>query len=181
MTSVASRGTRLGAAAVALLLAACAGRQPVPGAGAEPVELLVAATTDVHGWLRGWDYFSARPDTLRGLARAATIVDSLRAAHPGRVILVDAGDLLQGTPLTYLAARRPASDTAVHPVVAAMNTMRYDAAAIGNHEFNYGLPVLERAVRGARFPFLAANAYRPDGRRAFAGWTVVERAGVKVG
>src|SRR5919199_2714100 len=68
-------------------------------------DLVVAATTDVHGHLRAWDYYADRPDSLHSLASAATVVDSLRAAAPGRVVLVDAGDLLQGTPLTYLAAR----------------------------------------------------------------------------
>src|SRR5688500_330037 len=61
-------------------------------AKADPVEIVVAATTDVHGWLRGWDYYADAPDTTRGMARTTTIVDSLRAAHPGRVVLVDAGD-----------------------------------------------------------------------------------------
>src|SRR5690348_1980186 len=107
--------------------------------------LLVAATTDVHGHIAGWDYFENRPDTARGLARAATLVDSLRAAAPGRVVLVDAGDFLQGTPLTYVAARR--SHFAVHPVIAAMNVMHYDAAVVGNHEFNYGLPFLYASVK----------------------------------
>src|SRR5918992_4243166 len=140
-------------------------------------EIVVAATTDVHGWLRGWDYYANAPDTTRGLTRAATIVDSLRAAHPGRVILVDAGDLLQGNPLAYAA--RIASDT-VSPIVGAMNAMRYDAAAIGNHEFNYGVPFLDRAVGQARFPFLSANTYHVDGARKYRAWTVVERAGVRV-
>lgn len=146
--------------------------------GAARVDLVVAATTDVHGRLRGWDYDANAEDPRRGLARAATVVDSLRAAHPGRVVLLDAGDLLQGNAMTYVAARQPA-DT-LHPVVAAMNAMRYDAAAIGNHEFNYGLPVLMRAVRQGRFPFLAANAYTVEGRRAFPAWRMVDRQGVNV-
>jgi 2',3'-cyclic-nucleotide 2'-phosphodiesterase (5'-nucleotidase family) len=140
--------------------------------------LLVAATTDVHGHLVGWDYYANRPDTARGLARAATIVDSLRASAPGRVVLVDAGDLLQGTPLTYVAARR--EHFAVHPVIAAMNAMHYDAAAVGNHEFNYGLPFLYSAAKGAHFPLLAANAYPAAGPAPFAGRTMIERKGVRV-
>jgi 2',3'-cyclic-nucleotide 2'-phosphodiesterase (5'-nucleotidase family) len=144
----------------------------------ERMELLVAATTDVHGRLRGWDYFANAPDSLRGLSRAATIVDSLRRAAPGRVVLVDAGDLLQGNSMTYVAGR---IDTlAPHPVVAAMNAMRYDAAALGNHEFNYGLSVLDRAARQARFPFLAANTERLDGGREYAPHVTVTRKGVKV-
>src|SRR5918992_3807112 len=140
--------------------------------------LIVAATTDVHGRLRGYDYYKNAPEPGRSLARVATIVDSLRAVHLGRVVLVDAGDLLQGNPLAYTAAR-VSSDT-LSPIVAAMNVMQYDAAAIGNHEFNYGVPFLDRAVGQARFPFLSANTYHVDGARKYRAWTVVERAGVRV-
>src|SRR5687768_1271930 len=162
--------------ALIMALAACAS---APHAADTPAsaELIVAATTDVHGWLRGWDYYANAADTTRGLTRAATIVDSLRVAHPGRVILVDAGDLLQGNPLAYTA--HVSSDT-VSPIVGAMNAMRYDAAAIGNHEFNYGVPFLDRAVGQARFPFLSANTYRVDGARKYRAWTMVERAGARV-
>ena len=155
---------------------------PPPPSLATPAtttELLIAATTDVHGRLRGWDYYADAPDTLYSLARAATVVDSLRAAHPGAVLLVDAGDLLQGNPLAYVAARVSA-DT-LHPVIAAMNVMDYDAAAVGNHEFNYGLAMFNRAVRQATFPFLAANAYTPRGQRAYPAHQLVERGGVLIG
>lgn len=160
--------------ASALLLA---GSGPVR-AQRDTLDLVVAATTDVHGRLRGWDYYTNSPDTLRGLTRAATIVDSVRAANPGRVLLLDAGDILEGNPLAYIAAHR---HFARQPVIAAMNAMRYDAAAIGNHEFNYGLPALRRAVAQARFPMLAANAYLPSGAHAFAARRIIPRGGVKVG
>ena len=142
-----------------------------------PVDIVIAATTDVHGRLRAWDYFGDSAEGTRGLARLATAVDSLRAANAGRVVLVDAGDLLQGNPMTFVSFRAPG---AVHPVMAAMNAMRYDAAAVGNHEFNYGVPFLERTLAQARFPFLAANARRPDGARAFPAFTLIERGGVKI-
>jgi 2',3'-cyclic-nucleotide 2'-phosphodiesterase/3'-nucleotidase len=142
------------------------------------VDLVVAATTDVHGYIEGWNYLTGRPDSLRGLARLATIVDSIRRSTGALPILVDAGDMLQGTALTYTAARL---DTTVrHPVIAAMNAMGYDAAVIGNHEFDYGLPALDRAMRQANFPLLAANVYGPNGQRRFAAWTVEIRRGVKV-
>ena len=150
------------------------------GGGADTFDLVVASTTDVHGRLRGWNYETNRADTVRGLSRAATIVDSLRRAAPGRVVLLDAGDLLQGNALTYVAAR-VAPAAAIHPVMAAMNAMQYDAAAVGNHEFNYGLPFQDRTFRQATFPFLAANAYRPDGSHAYPSWTMVERGGVRIG
>jgi len=147
---------------------------------AAQIDLVVAATTDVHGRLRSWDYYTGAPEPVRGLTRAATIVDSLRGANPGRVVLVDAGDLLQGNPLTFVAARVDADSLRPHPVAAAMNVMAYDAAAIGNHEFNYGLPTLHRMIRDAHFPMLAANAYSPDGRHAFDAWKMIERQGVKI-
>ena len=153
---------------------------PGPTTSAERVELIVAATTDIHGRVRGWNYDLHAADTAVGLARAATIVDSLRGAGDGRVVLVDAGDIIQGNALGLVAAR-VSEPEAPHPVIAAMNAMRYDAAAVGNHEFNYGVPFLERTARQARFPLLAANARRSDGSRAFGAWTVVDRAGVKVG
>ena len=142
-----------------------------------PVDIVIAATTDVHGRLRAWDYFGDSAESTRGLARLATAVDSLRTANAGRVVLVDAGDLLQGNPMTFVAFRAPGT---VHPVMAAMNAMHYDAAAVGNHEFNYGVPFLKRTLAQARFPFLAANARRPNGARAFPAFTLIERAGVKI-
>src|SRR5919205_3399251 len=171
---------RAGRALLVVAAAACACRpsQAPPPASPAPLTLVIASTTDVHGRLRGYDYYRNAADPARGLSRAATIVDSLRAANPGRVVLVDAGDLLQGNPLTYVAARSPTDS--VHPVIAAMNAMRYDAAAIGNHEFNYGLPVLEQALSGARFAALAANAYAPDGRPAYRRWVMLDREGVRV-
>src|SRR3954467_4225361 len=153
---------RIPLACAALALAVGCATAAVGGAGSDTFDLVVVGTTNTHGRLRGWNYESNAPDAVRGLTRAATIVDSLRRAAPGRVVLIDAGDLLQGNSLTYVAARVAPANT-VHPVIAAMNAMRYDAAAVGNHEFNYGLPFLEATLRQAEFPFLATNAYRPNG------------------
>jgi 2',3'-cyclic-nucleotide 2'-phosphodiesterase/3'-nucleotidase/5'-nucleotidase len=156
---------------------------PAPGCPScdASVDLVIATTTDVHGRLRAWDYYANQSEAVRGLTRAATIVDSARAANPGRVILLDAGDLLQGNPLAYVAAR--VSSNRTNPVIAAMNAMHYDAAAIGNHEYNYGVPYLDSAIRQASFPFLSANTYRinPQGVHAYRPWTIVDRAGVRVG
>src|SRR3954469_10829996 len=155
-------------AAVFLTTAACAPAQL--NRAPQTVDLVVATTTDVHGRLRAWDYYANQPEAVRGLTRAATIVDSVRDANPGRVILLDAGDLLQGNPLAYVAAR--VSRDRTNPVIAAMNSMRYDAAAIGNHEYNYGVPYLDSVVRQAAFPFLSANTYRidPEGVHAYRPW-----------
>lgn len=170
-----------------LVAAAVAAHPPAARLGSPPavcrpgaaVSLRVVATTDVHGHIRGWDYYENRADPARGLARAATIVDSVRGANPGRVILLDAGDLLQGTPFAYVAAR--VTKTARNPIISAMNAMRYDAAAIGNHEFNYGVPYLDSAVAQAAFPMLAANVSRAGQPHAYLPFTIVRRAGVRVG
>jgi 2',3'-cyclic-nucleotide 2'-phosphodiesterase/3'-nucleotidase len=143
-----------------------------------PADLVVAATTDVHGRIRSWDYFTNQVEPVRGLSRVATIVDSLRAAAPGRVILLDAGDLLQGNPFAYTVSHSPELRT--NTIIAAMNAMQYDAAAIGNHEFNYGIAYLDSAIAQARFPFLSANTYRTDGSHAYTPWRMILRSGFKV-
>ena len=168
--------------ALLIPLAACASPQrPTPAAalpaGPDTLELFVAGTTDTHGWLRGWEYFRNGPDTTRGLTRIATIMDSIRAAAPDRVVLVDGGDDMTGTPITSVALRDSAQP---NPIIAAMNALRYDAAAIGNHEFNFGLGYLNRAIAQARFPMLAANVYSPDGRHTYIPSVMIERGGVRV-
>src|ERR1700694_5262069 len=163
---------------LAILLACAPSQLPVSGT---PIDLVIATTTDVHGRLRAWDYYANQPETIRALTRAASIVDSVRAANPERVILLDAGDLLQGNPLAYVAAKM--SPNRANPIIAAMNAMHYDAAAIGNHEYNYGVAYLDTAVKQARFPFLSANTYRVDPAdvHAYNPWTIIDRAGIKVG
>lgn len=166
-------GWRLGVVAASAVL--CAAGSPLR---AQKLDLVVAATTDVHGRIRGWDYYANQADPKRSLASAGTIVDSLRRQHPDRVLLVDAGDLLQGNPLTFVAAK--ISHPPVHPVIAAMNVMRYDAAVLGNHEFNYGVPALKTAIAQAGFPFLAANVHEGSGAQFVAPWTLVTRSGVRI-
>jgi 2',3'-cyclic-nucleotide 2'-phosphodiesterase/3'-nucleotidase len=162
--------------AACVLAAACVPQGPLQSNAS--LDLVVAATTDVHGRLRGWDYYANAPDSLRGLSRAATIIDSLRRGVSVFPVVVDAGDFLQGNPMTYVAAR---VDTEIpHPVIAAMNAVTYDAVAIGNHEFNYGLPTLNRAMRQADFAMVAANVYTPEGKQAFRPWAISTRRGIKI-
>ena len=149
---------------------------PAPTPSSPPVELLIAATTDIHGWMRGWDYYADRPDSSRGLARVATVVDSLRRSAPGRLVLLDAGDLLQGNPFAYVAAR--VATTGPNPIIAAMNALEYDAVAVGNHEFNYGCRSAG-AVAGA-FPFLR-EPYNPMPRAFHGGAREVQASGSNLG
>lgn len=165
----------LATAALALAPAACS---PGPGASSAPTPaaagtLVLMGTTDVHGWLLPYDYYTGR-ETANGLTRLAPIVDSVRAANPGRTVLVDSGDLLQGNPLDFVYSRLAPGET--HPVATAMNSLGYDAAAIGNHEFNYGIAHLDTVVRQARFPFLSANIFRfGTEEHAYAPYAIVER------
>ena len=153
------------------------GQTPAHSPG-RSVEIIVVATTDIHGRVRGWDYFGDSAESGRGLSRVSVIFDSLRAAAPGRAIFVDAGDFLQGSPVTYVASRPGFAGP--NPVIAAMNALKYDVGVIGNHEFNYGLPYLDRSLAAATFPFLAANVRRIDGKRSWAPAAFFDRGGVRV-
>jgi 2',3'-cyclic-nucleotide 2'-phosphodiesterase/3'-nucleotidase len=127
--------------------------------------LTVMGTTDLHGNLFNWDYYRNREfDDFAhndvGLAKISTLVSSVRA-EMGRhhTLLLDAGDTIQGTPLAYYYAKvEPITRAHVHPMAAAMNAIGYTAAALGNHEFNYGLDVLRMFERQLDFPLLGANA-----------------------
>lgn len=145
----------------------------------DTTHLIVVSTTDVHGHATGWDYLAgtAFPG---GLTRAATVVDSLRARYPGRVILLDAGDLIQGDPFaTYFAQVAPRDP---HSVLDVMGAMGYDAATPGDHDFNWGVPFMLRALRSASFPFVSGNVYSlPQDTLTFPPYTVVRRGGVRVG
>lgn len=149
-----------------------------PAPTVETTQLLLLGTTDVHGHLLPWNYATDQPEG-GSLSQAATLIDSLRAASDG-VLLFDSGDLLQGTALnTYQAYL---GNGVGHPVVAAMNELRYSAAVPGNHEFNYGLEFMHGALGGAQFPFLAANLYHANSDSlVFPPFALLEAAGIRVG
>lgn len=166
-----------GAAAVA---AASRGRPasaaPAGDESAGTYDLTILGTADLHGHVLNWDYYrdaeyddSAHNDV--GLAKLSSLITEIRAERAGAATLVvDAGDTIQGTPLAYYyALREPASETgAVHPMAGAMNVLGYDAVVLGNHEFNYGLPLLDTWIKQLDCPVLAANALdATTGRPAF--------------
>lgn len=141
----------------------------------------VLGTSDLHGYIENWDYFkdgeyddAASNDV--GLAKISTLVDTVRADR-GRAstLLIDAGDTIQGTSLTdYFANTEPITETGeIHPMAAAMNAMDYDAAALGNHEFNYGLDLLRKFESQLDFPLLGANAVDvKSGKPAFTPYII---------
>ncbi|WP_369238111.1 bifunctional UDP-sugar hydrolase/5'-nucleotidase [Streptomyces sp. R21] len=154
-------------AAPAAQAAEASGSGVAAARGPKRYSLTVMGTTDLHGHVFNWDYFknaeySDKAGNAQGLARISTLVEQVRA-EKGRcnTLLLDAGDTIQGTPLTYYYAKVDpitAKGGPVHPMAQAMNAIGFDAAALGNHEFNYGIETLRKFESQCRFPLLGANA-----------------------
>ncbi len=168
-----------------VLLALLAVQQAAPPAPAPPspvsdtAHVVIVATTDVHGRVLGWDYVRDAP-APGGLSRAATIVEALRAQYPEQVVLLDAGDLIEGNLFAAYFAERDSQRP--HPVVDALNAMQYDVATPGNHEFDFGPAVLARATGDATYHYVSANVFRgASDTLVYPPYVVVTRAGVKIG
>ncbi|MDP4032088.1 MAG: bifunctional 2',3'-cyclic-nucleotide 2'-phosphodiesterase/3'-nucleotidase [Pseudorhodobacter sp.] len=124
------------------------------------------ATTDLHVHILPYDYYTDRPAARIGLARTAALIAEARQ-EAANCLLVDNGDFLQGNPMgDYIAGQGGRAPCAVHPMFTAMNLLGYEAATLGNHEFNYGLDFLMSALAGAAFPVVAANIARQLGASA---------------
>ena len=160
------------AAAMALSLSSAA-----LAAGNGETHLTIIGTSDTHGNIWGYSYEDMKESTGDGLARVSAYVNQVRSENPN-TILVDAGDTIQGTIMTDDLYSK---DTASHPVAAALNYMDYDAWTLGNHEFNFGVDTLKSILEQVDMPVLAANIKNADGSYfTGAGYTIVERGGVKV-
>lgn len=123
--------------------------------------LRILETTDLHMQILPYDYFADRPDPKTGLLQLIGTIADLRAAPEVTTLLFDNGDFLQGNPLAdYIAAHWETGD--MHPMIAALNTLRYDAITLGNHEFNYGLDYLQDVLADAAFPITCANLRHLD-------------------
>ncbi len=167
-----SLSSRLAQLALAVLLAVA------PAAGAERVAVTILQTSDLHGHLLPWDYQRAQPAD-DGLARIASRVGAIRKETPN-VLLLDAGDTIQGTPIEFLHAKDPSKGP--DPMAEAMSALEYDAMSVGNHEFNFGLVVLRKAQRESAFPWLSANTrIVSDGSAAFPEYLVKTIAGIRIG
>ncbi len=127
------------------------------------VELNILETTDIHTHIVDYDYYGDKPSITVGLSRTASLINQLRKELPN-IILVDNGDLIQGNPLgDYMARIKGLDGENIHPVYKAMNLLKYDVANLGNHEFNYGLDFLNKAIDGANFPYISTNTLNEDG------------------
>ena len=166
-------GFVLGAASA--ILAPSAALSETPAAA----RLTILHTSDLHGSVLPFNDFANRP-TMRGsLAQVATAVTEIRESATNPVLVLDSGDTIQGSPFEQFVNLRWGEGS---PTVEAMNLIGYDAMAVGNHEYNFGLEVLRAAEEKAEFPWLSANAVdSKTGEPAFRPYLVVDAGPLKVG
>jgi len=137
-------------------------------------KIRILGTTDIHANLLPYDYFSGASDQPYGLARLATMIRQARS-EVQNVLLFDNGDALQGTPLGDITAQGGSGWNEAHPVISAMNMLEYDAATIGNHEFNFGLDWLTNALSQANYPVTCANIETTTGEDFLPPFLLVDR------
>jgi 2',3'-cyclic-nucleotide 2'-phosphodiesterase (5'-nucleotidase family) len=148
------------------------------GSSSKRLHIVILGTTDLHGNLFPIDYYTDKPDN-RGLAKIATLIQQVRKENKN-VLLIDSGDTIQGTPLEYYHNKK--NNQPPDPMMLAMNALDYDAMTVGNHEYNFGLQVLEKARGEAKFPWLSANTYNKGTNQThYRPYIVKEVAGVRIG
>ena len=156
------------------VLLSIAGRASAPARA----HIVILSTTDMHGRIFPIDYYTNKYDNV-GIAKVATLVKEARKNDPD-LLLIDSGDTIQGTPLEYFHNKR--NNTPPDPMMLAMNALHYDAMTVGNHEYNFGLNVLEKARSEAKFPWLSANTYdKGTPRTHYKPYIVKEVSGVRMG
>ena len=140
------------------------------------VSLRILGTSDIHTNLANYNYFLDENSSEVGLANTAALIEEAQAENPNNV-LFDNGDLIQGTPLgSYKALEEKLQDGEVHPAVAALNALGYDASTVGNHEFNYGLPYLDEVMDDADYTWVNANVKdATTGKHYFKPFEIIEQ------
>ena len=140
--------------------------------------IVILGTTDMHGRVFPIDYYTNKYDNV-GIAKVATLVKEARKNDPD-LLLVDSGDTIQGTPLEYFHNKK--NNAPPDPMMLAMNALHYDSMAVGNHEYNFGLKVLEKARSEAKFPWLSANSYnKGTSATHYTPYIIKEVQGVRIG
>ncbi|EOH94783.1 metallophosphoesterase [Enterococcus pallens] len=137
-------------------------------------KITILGTSDVHGQL--WNYsYEDKKETPVGLAQVSSAVQAARSQNQNGTVLIDNGDMVQGTILTDdLYNTKEGYKDKAHPMIKAMNYMKYDAMVLGNHEFNFGLPLIEKIKSEASFPILSANTYKKADGSNFVGSTTIK-------
>lgn len=133
---------------------------------AATVDLRIIETTDLHGNMMNYDYFKDQSIDTFGLVKTANLIHQARSEVKNSV-LVDNGDLIQGSPMADYAIHKGLDDDDIHPIYKALNTLDYTVGNIGNHEFNFGLEFLQKSLSGAKFPYINANVYDAKTQKPF--------------
>lgn len=136
-------------------------------------KLTILGTSDVHGQLWNWSYEDDK-ETPVGLSQVSTVVNNVRTENPNGTILIDNGDINQGTILTDDLYNKDPLINQPNPMIKAMNYMKYDAMVLGNHEFNFGLDLIHKINTEAGFPILSANTYVKATNNHFVGSTTTK-------
>ncbi|MED1916593.1 5'-nucleotidase C-terminal domain-containing protein [Bacillus thuringiensis] len=139
-----------------------------------PTKITLLGTSDIHGRFMPWDYALDGPNPNGSMTQLFTMIKEIRKENPNTVLL-DAGDSIQDNSAELF------NDQPQSPIMVAMNEMNYDAWAFGNHEFNFGLDVLDKVSSQYKGSVLAGNIYKENGERFLPAYTIIERAGVKIG
>lgn len=141
---------------------------------AATVDLRVMETSDIHSNLIDFDYFKDKPTEQFGLVRTAALIKAAKG-EVTNAVLVDNGDLIQGSPLADYMVSKGLNDGEAHPAHKLMNTMGYTVGNFGNHEFNFGLDYLQKAIAGADFPYVNANIIdEKTGKNLFTPYIIVD-------
>ncbi|MDD3223184.1 MAG: bifunctional UDP-sugar hydrolase/5'-nucleotidase [Clostridium sp.] len=143
------------------------------------IKIVILETSDVHGSILPIDY-SNNEKTQNGMSILSTIIKRERKNNEN-VILIDNGDVLEGTPFTYYYAKF--SKGKQNPIIDVLNYLKYDAVVIGNHEFNYGMALLKTSMETSKFPWLSANILdKKTAKPAFGKPYIIKKLrGIKIG
>lgn len=137
------------------------------------MHIRILATTDLHMTLTGFDYYADKPDPTIGLTRTASAIRNARQqAEDGLTLLFDNGDALQGTPIGDWAIENDGP----HPMMQAFKALEYDAIGLGNHDFGFGLDVLERVITQAPCPVICSNLNHVNDRQPWLRSVVLTRS-----
>lgn len=145
---------------------------------AKEVNVKILGTSDVHGRVVPWSYASDTKDKSGSYAQLSTLINQRRKENKN-VILVEVGDSIQDNSIDLFALTL--EDAKNHPIPKVLNYMKYDVFVPGNHEFNFGMPVLNEILNDIKAKKLAANLYHKDGKRYLQPTTIIQKDGVKIG
>ena len=136
------------------------------------MDLQILATSDTHGKFDPWDYAANKEDTSGSVAQQAAAIKQLRTPD---TLVIDAGDTIQGNSSQLFL------EDDIHPMVAAMNAIGYDIWVPGNHEYNYGMDVLQKVMAQQKAQVLTGNVYAPDGTPLANSYTILKKRDVRIG